>query len=517
MSSRARPFLPIAGALVIVVGILVIVRVNADKSAPGPAAAVPRASRTGGAPNILMIMTDDETLESIRVLDNVDRYIVDQGTSFTNFFVAFPNCCPSRTTYMTGMYPHNHGVKENIAPAGGFHKANQTEYLPVWMQRAGYWTASVGKYLNEYGADGNITPPAGWTHWFGLIDPTTYRYYNYSVSNDGQRVDYGTEPKDYQTDVLGGEVVRIIGERATGDQPWFLSWTPLAPHSTEGEGASGLGTGDQLNNREDNSVAGKIRSSFPVPAPEFQGKMARENLPRPASFDEQDISDKPEFFREKSRFFPNSVALMREGYQRELESLLSVDKWVRKIFDTLLATNQAANTTVIFTSDNGYYHGEHRLSFSKVYLYEQGVHLPLVIRGAGFPKGAKQPALASNVDLAPTILGLAGAKATTKLDGRDLTTVVKDPAVIAGRGILLENWRDNGTKHTDGVRTDRYKYLVNDAAEEELYDLQADPDELDNRAADPALASTKAQLIERLKKLRTCAGATCEGAQPDQG
>jgi arylsulfatase A-like enzyme len=241
--------------------------------------------------------------------------------------------------------------------------------------------------------------------------------------------------------------------------------------------------------------------------------MAKEQLPRPPSFNQADVSRSPEFVRSKQRMTLSQAGLVREGYQRELEALLSVDKWVRKIFDTLAATRQLDNTVVLFTSDNGYYHGEHRISFSKVYLYEPGVHLPLVIRGKGFPKAAKVADPAANVDLTPTILALTGAKATLPVDGRDLGGLAAAPGSGASRGILLENWRGNGARHTDGIRTDRYKYLLYDGTEEELFDLATDPDEVHNLAPDPGAAILKAELARRLKVLRTCQGATCEGAQ----
>ena len=513
MSSKPRLVLPIVAALLIAAGAVAIVKVNGDRQAPGPAAPLPQSTRTGGSPNVLVIMTDDQTLESMRVLDNVDRYLIDQGTTYTNYFTSFPTCCPSRVTYMSGQFAHNHGVRENVKPTGGYHKANQDEYLPVWLQRAGYWTGSVGKYLNEYGEDGNITPPNGWNRWFGLIDPWTYRYFNYQVSVDGQRQVYGDAPEDYQTDVLGGEVVRIITERATTDQPWFLSWTPLAPHAQEPEGRVGTGAGEENDNSGKQTIAERIRSTFPTPAPEFAGKMANQEMPRTPAYNQQDISRSPSFIRNKQPFNINVAALIRDGYRRELESLLSVDKWVKRIMDTLVATKQLDDTVVVFTSDNGYFHGEHRLSFSKVFLYEPAVHLPLVIRGKGFPAGAKVPDPVSNVDLAPTILKLAGATAAVTPDGRDVGSLATAPGTGMARGVLLENWRENGQNHSYGIRTDRYKYLVHKGGEEELFDLAMDPHEVRNLAADPSMAAVKAELGRRLDVLRTCKAAACEGFQ----
>src|SRR5688500_15650486 len=112
MPSRTRSVLPVLGVLLLIAGVVVIYRVNSDSRAPAPRAELPRSQRRDGPPNVLVIMTDDQTLEQMRILDNVDRWIVDQGTSFSNYTVAFPNCCPSRATYMSGQYPHNHGLRE---------------------------------------------------------------------------------------------------------------------------------------------------------------------------------------------------------------------------------------------------------------------------------------------------------------------------------------------------------------------------------------------------------------------
>ncbi|MEZ5142276.1 MAG: sulfatase-like hydrolase/transferase [Acidimicrobiales bacterium] len=201
--------------------------------------AVVRTHVTDGAhPNILVVMTDDQTLEEMRALPRTQRLIGDQGTTFDQYYVSFPVCCPSRATYYSGQYAHNHDVRDNVPPLGGAGKfvPHQQDTLAVWMKDAGYQTASIGKYLNGWGEDGNISPPPGWDHWFGLIDPSTYNYFNYSVSVNGQRYDYGTRPEDYQTDVLGQEVVNTIGRFSQDGRPWFVSFTPLAPHVEAGRG-----------------------------------------------------------------------------------------------------------------------------------------------------------------------------------------------------------------------------------------------------------------------------------------
>jgi len=216
-------------------------------------------AQTATKPNIVVIMTDDQTLESLRVLTKTRQLIGDQGTTFRNYYVSFPLCCPSRATFLTGQYPHNHGVFSNGPPNGGYTKLNNNNTLPVWLQAAGYFTSHIGKYLNKYGEDTAPTlVPPGWTHWQGLVDPSTYKLYNYTINDNGTLVTYGETPADYQTDVLANRAVATIDE-AVLKQPFFLSIAPVPPHlelTSEG-------------------------FTDPRPAPRYEGAFSQEPLPQP--------------------------------------------------------------------------------------------------------------------------------------------------------------------------------------------------------------------------------------------
>jgi len=446
-------------------------------------------------------MTDDQTLESLRVMNTVKSELVDQGTSFSRYYVSFPNCCPSRASYLTGQYSHNNGVEDNVAPLGGAAKLRADETLPVWLQRAGYTTAHVGKYLNTWGEDGNISPPPGWSTWYGLIDPSTYSYYRYSVSDNGQRKDFGDAETDYQTDVLGQRVVDFVRNQPTGGKPWFLSFTPLAPHAeapeTGGQGPQeGSGT--------------EFKWAFPKPAPRHERSLVAK-APRGPAFNPDDVSGLPEELRNQPKLSDGLEKLIDQGYQLELEALQAVDDWVGKIITTLKDTKQLDNTVILFTSDNGFFHGEHRLAFKKYYLYEPAVHVPLIIRGGPFGKKKQATQVVGNVDLAPTILALAGAApaANWNFDGIDIAPLAKDPKAGTDRGYLVENRSGRGS--TKGVVTERYKLLVHHTGEEEMYDLDKDPDELQNIAADAGAASLKKELRRRLDVLKGCKGAPCLG------
>ena len=144
------------------------------------------ASCSPPKPNIVVVMTDDQTAESIRFMPNVQELLGEEGTTFTNHLVSYSLCCPSRSTFLTGQYAHNHGVQGNDPPHGGYAKLDHTNTLPVWLQRAGYTTTLVGKYLNGYGVtDPNERPP-GWDDWYALVGKSAYHPYDYQMNRNGE-------------------------------------------------------------------------------------------------------------------------------------------------------------------------------------------------------------------------------------------------------------------------------------------------------------------------------------------
>lgn len=493
---RRRLLLLVVLAGAVVLGLPACSRDDAGTASPATGASPKR-------PNVVVIMTDDQTLESMRVMERTNQLLGAGGTTFTSFQASFPLCCPARATYLTGQYTQNNGVRDNVPPLGGAKKLKADETLPVWLQRAGYYTASIGKYLNGWGEDGNIAPPPGWDHWFGLIDPTTYKYFGYSVSVDGQRRDYGDAEADYQTDVLGAEVVRTIGDAAASGKPFFVSFTPLAPHLSTGE-HTGL-----------DFVSGEVLSA--VPAPRHADRFADEALPTSPSVNQPDVSASPGFIRSRSVVLGPTLHANRTAYRRELATLLAVDEWVGRIMDELRSAGVADDTVVMFTSDNGLFRGEHRIPSGKVFLYQEATHMPLLIAGPGFPAGTVVDRPAAQVDLASTIVGLTGASPGLALDGADLAAMVRDPSYVASRGVLLDNQTNLGRASSNGIHTGRYVYLEHSSGEVELYDLQLDPDEVDNRAGDPSYRVIQTQLAQRLGRLKQCAAASCEGSVASQG
>jgi N-acetylglucosamine-6-sulfatase len=428
-------------------------------------------------PNILVIMTDDQRLDDQRVLTRTRALLANRGTTFQNSFVSYALCCPSRATFLTGQYPHNHGVLANSGPNGGYSRLDSSNTLAVWLQDAGYYTAHVGKYLNGYGT-ASPAPPAGWSRWFGLIDPSTYRYFGYSVSVDGVPAAYGDAAGDYQTDVLAAEAERIIRSRAGSGQPFFLSVAPLAPHLER--------------------IGGK---SFPPrPAPRHEDAFAGEPLPATPAFDEPDVNDKPAHIRRLSVLAPAKENRALANHRGRLASLLAVDEMVERLVEALRETGQLDRTVIFFTSDNGFFLGEHRIPDGKYFSYEEAIRVPLIVRGGGFGAGARVDALVSNIDLAPTIVALTGARPRRTLDGRSLLAPAK------GRTLLIEGYNPGRVRPSfKAVRDVRWLYVEHATGDRELYDLQTDPHQLRSRPG----GAVQKDLARRLALLRNCAGASC--------
>jgi arylsulfatase A-like enzyme len=438
-------------------------------------------------PNILVIMTDDQTMADMRVLPKTRALLGAKGTTFANSFVDFSLCCPSRSTFLTGQYAHNHGVVANGGPNGGYAHLDNSNTLPLWLQEAGYYTAHLGKYLNNYGVD-SPEPPPGWSRWFGLIDPSTYRMYDYTVSRDGAPVQYGEAPEDYQTDVLAAEAEAILRSRAGAGEPFFVTVAPIAPHLER---------------------IGRDQTP-PRPAPRYLGRFAAEPLPAKPSFNEPDVADKPAHIRRRPLLSPAKQAHVLEIYRARLASLLAADDLVERLVKALDDTGQLGHTVIVFTSDNGFLLGEHRVPEGKYLPYEESIRVPLIIRGGGFPAGVTVQQPVSNVDLAPTIVALAGAHAQRVMDGRPLLPLALDPGLAKNRTLLIEGAGLGSDKPPfAAVRDPRWLYVEYQTGDRELYDLQSDPYELRSLHASPALAAVRRDLARRLTRLRVCSGGGC--------
>jgi arylsulfatase A-like enzyme len=500
-------------------------------------AGTPKAQR----PNVLVIMTDDQSLKDVAKMPNVQRLLARQGTTFSNAITSFPLCCPSRASFLTGQYAHNHGVSGNFAPKGYYGLTGRDNTLPVWLKRSGYFTSLIGKYLNGYGARNMREIPPGYTDWHGSLDLSAYDYFNFVMNDNGKLKYYGSKTyadqliqlarivdsqtiknlgqfgqalaqtftpgffgtkaaKNYSNDVTAEVTDKVLRGRAKSTQPWFVWWAPAAPHREDVNSQRGATWGD------------------PRPAPRDDAFALEQKLPRPPSFDEADDADKPSLIADLPRFSPTVIDRLTKNHQGRIGALQSVDRGVAKLLATLKQTGQLDNTIVLFTSDNGWVEGEHGIAGDKFVPYEESIRVPLIMRGPGIPAGQTVDRQVSNIDLAPTFLDIAGAKPGRIMDGQSLLPFMTSPGKAPKRALpieatgklfVAEGFPQDYDRPYSGVRTDRFKYVKWSYGPVELYDLEKDPFELKNLASDPAYASTVAKLEAERARLAKCRGAAC--------
>lgn len=441
-----------------------------------------------GPPNIVYIVLDDLDTVAMQHMPKARALVADEGLVFENFFFTYAVCCPSRTSVLTGKYPHNHRVLGNSYPRGGFRRlfesGQESSTIAVWLQEHGYHTALIGKYLNQYSQDSDPTyVPPGWSEWFGRADGNGF--YDFTLVENGTQVRYGAGPGDYGTDVLARKAVALIErQEADDDRPFFLYIAPAAPHGPA------------------------------TAAPRHAGLFAGVTYPRAPSFNEEDVSDKPSWIRAKPRHDAAKIDLLDRRYRDRLRSLQAADDLIEDVVAQLAASGELDNTFVIFASDNGFHLGEHRLGGGKRTAYEHDIRVPIYVRGPGVPRGETRSHWILNIDLAATMAELAGAEAPT-------TDGVSFRALLSGAPPPADEWRRDflvvnryletdldEEPDIDAIRSGRYKYIESNGGERELYDLVTDPHELTSihATADPALVET---LRSRMTELSDCAGATC--------
>jgi arylsulfatase A-like enzyme len=452
-------------------------------------------------PNFLIVLVDDQARNSFTRAYMPETFddIVDRGTMFTNGVAAPPLCCPDRAGILTGQYPHNHGVFSNDPGYASMQDRGDT--LPVWLQRAGYRTGFVGKFLNGYTDVAGAAPAPGFDRWFGFMGLPGY--YDYDVSDDGRVRHFGSGRDAYSTDVLTRQALRFLEDSANSSEPFFLWLAYEAPHGWR------------------SPIHPCTRSSSPGP-PTRAAYRAVKNvaLPRPPSFNERDVSDKPAAIRALHRLNVLAVDRVKDDWHCTLASLRQLDRGIGGISNELRRSGEAQRTVVIYVSDNGNFFGEHRRPNGKSDVYEPALNVPFAVRvPRAYRSGsrvAKSDAVVSNQDIAATIVDLAdrhlggvetcaGPDHCRRMDGRSFAPLVGGPgAWPPDRGVLSEI--ASGPHDYEAVRTPRYTYSELATGERELYDLKADPFELQNRADDPAYAATQSRLAARLALLRSCSG-----------
>ena len=462
---------------------------------PVPSPAPTTAAATPKPPNIVFVLTDDLEPSLLKYMPTV-RSMQKAGASFSDYTVSDSLCCPSRTSIFTGQYPHTSGVYTNGGDDGGyqtFDKFGLTDQTyAVALQKAGYRTGFMGKYLNGYDPKaGDGTPgsnvPKGWNEWD--VAGNGYGEFGYTLNENGREVAYGTRPQAYLTDVLSTKGQNFILNASASGKPFALEVATFAPHSPY------------------------------TPAPRDAKKYKGLKAPRSKAFNEKHMSDKPAWIRDRKKLTKAQVAKLDTVYRKRAQSVRSVDLMLSRLRGTLRATGQLDNTYVVFSSDNGYHLGQHRLPAGKQTAYKTDIVVPLVLTGPGV-EHATIGRPAQNVDLAPTFVDVAGAPALAKADGRSLLPLL--------RGERPRNWRayslvehhgpnldpsdpdyagKNGANPPsyEAITNDRLTYVEYADGEREYYDNHADPQQLVNRW--PHLSRTRrAELKSALHHQQTCSG-----------
>ena len=449
-----------ACAAVVVLGATVVL-------APAPA-----SPSRDPRPNVLLVVTDDQTFGSLSAGSAAMPWFQAQVADpdghwlwFPNAVVSTPLCCPSRATILTGRNDRHTGVRDNSTG----RRLDETDTLAVWLHDAGYRTGLVGKYLNEYPWDRGPYVPPGWDRWYAkenLSQATTY--YDYPVVDQGQLQIAGSSPADYATDALAREAVGFVRE-APADSPWFLYFAPSAPHAPW------------------------------EPAPRDRDAPVGGAGPVPTQAVLNDVRGKPAWVRARPPVDAVSLAIFQRERLQERRTLLAVDGAVRSLVDEVAARGELDRTVIVFLSDNGYAYGEHRLH-AKGSPYEESIHVPFAIYSP-WRAGATMDALVANLDVAPTIAALAGVAVPAPIDGINLAPIVRGqapgPDLTADRGVFLD-WRGSvDVPAWSGIRTSDAVYIRSADGTRELYDLAADPKELRNLVADPAYRA----VVRRLRRL----------------
>jgi arylsulfatase A-like enzyme len=513
---------------------------RAAQSTAVPQAPPPSVVSTGDlpandGPNILVVTTDDMRWDELRYTPNVRRYVTSRGLLFENSFAPNPLCCPSRASFLVGQYSHNHRVYSHEAPYG-FGAFDDHLTVGTVLNQAGYQTALVGKYLNGYGRQPSKVAggpsvtyvPDGWTDWMVSIEHRwpkgspyvggTYDYSSFTQNVNGRVM---SNRGRYSSNVVGEQVRSLVGKYGKTGHPWFIWATPVAPHfggpKEPDDPKSYRGPSGYLSRFQTPARPAWVRGRFDDEIKRAPGVRA-DGKP-----EEADISDKPEFFRKVPEMNGVERRGVREVERQRAEALYAWDVQFGRIMKTLKKTGQYDDTVVVFTSDNGYFLGEHRQRTGKIKPHEPSLRVPLVVAGPGIPHGVRQAPI-TTVDLTATIVALAGASPLPAMDGRSaLPAFERDrpwtvPVVTEGLQHLARSTAAGFPEGLTemGLRTGRYAYFRYSTGEGELYDLFTDPLELRSRYDDPAYASVRRDLTRLWRQYRLCSADTCRAPLPPE-
>ncbi len=459
-------------------------------------------------PNIVFVLTDDLALNLVQYMPNV-RKMQQDGVTFANYFVTDSLCCPSRSSIFTGRYPHNTGIYRNVGADGGYqafvNRGHERVTFATALTAAGYHTAMLGKYLNGYQPQRNPAAP-GWSEWD--VAGNGYRGFGYDLNQNGKIVHYANRPDDYMTDVLSAVAVNFI-KLQTADTPFMIEIATFAPHAPY------------------------------TPAPRDADAFGGLHAPRTAAFNAAPGPAAPKWLAGHPPLSEIDVAMIDNDFRKRAQSVQAVDAMIGALQQAVAAIGAADNTYFVFSSDNGYHMGEHRLMPGKMTAYDTDIHVPLIVTGPGVPAGRTVDEIVQNIDLCPTFTELGFAAAPPSVDGRSLAPLMRGDKVEGWRTVALvehrgpirnladpdlpdlryapriaEAVRRGGNPTTyEAIRSATALYVEYADGEKEYHDLVADPDELRNTYASLP-DDRQAALHAALDAVQTCRGAAgCQAAE----
>jgi N-acetylglucosamine-6-sulfatase len=457
-----------------------------------PATTAPSVSPAGGRrPNIVFVLADDLSTDLIACMPHL-LHMQKRGATLANYFVTESLCCPSRASIFTGRFPHNTGIHTNTEPEGGylefFKRGHEDATFATALAAAGYRTAMIGKYLNGY-QPRNIHVAPGWSEWDVAGD--AYLEFNYELNQNGRIVRYANRPEHYLTDVLSGLAVKFIREQ-TSATPFFIEIATFAPHRPT------------------------------TPAPRDATAFRQSRAPRTSAFNAAPGPDAPRWLAPLPPLSHADIALIDGEHRKRTQAVLAIDAMIGAIDAAVADIGAADNTYFVFSSDNGYHMGEHRLMPGKLTPYDTDIHVPLIVTGPGIPAGLVVTEITENIDVAPTFVELGSAAPLPNVDGESLVALLhggkveewRKSALIEHRGPLRAatdpdfpiNRSGNPTSY-EAIRSADSLYIEYFDGEREYHDLIADPYELQNTYAS-LTSERKTELHALLDKLRNCRGTS---------
>ena len=464
--------------------------------APAPAIALPPSPAVAGKrPNIVFVLTDDLAWNLVQYMPHVVE-MQKRGATFANYFVTDSLCCPSRSSIFTGRFPHDTGIFTNTGNDGGFKEFHRRHHeqstFATALQAVGYRTAMLGKYLNGY-LPAQDPPEPGWTMW--AVAGNGYPEFNYNLNQDGKLVHYGNQPTDYLTDVASGLAVNFIKQSAGA--PFAIEVATFAPHAPY------------------------------TPAPRDANAFPDLRAPRTAAYNAAADANAPQWLRAHPPLTPAKMASIDQDFRKRVQSVQAVDKMIGELEAAIAAIGEQNNTYFVFSSDNGYHMGEHRMMPGKMTAFDTDIHVPLIVTGPAVAPGKVIPEIADNIDLNPTFAAIGGAVPAANVDGSSLLRLLHGEGEVAWRGVALVEhhghlrdrsdpdfpMRNSGNPPSyEAIRGASWVYVEYDDGEKEYYDRATDPDELNNVYASlpsdrKSALHTMVTALQNCHDARACAAA----------